>query len=498
MLSIVTTAVLSLIVVASFLYVGYKNRVKSKSAEEYFLMSHSLRRQGFASSYAAASTSVGTVIFFFVVLGLTHGAYILFAPFTLIIGVILFNKILLPRIPNEFFHKNDRHFMGTLGEFVRAKYESRIISLSVMAISLLGLMAILLIELYVGVSIFHVFGSENITSLSIVIICFVLFQYITWGGMNAVVKTDSVQIWVLIMPVIVILLFLASDSSGYSALLSMENIFPNPVISEGGFLLPWSMLLNVLVVNVFLTPSLLRTWQMTASANSRTDVGRGMLLGAIITVFLTMLYVALGIVFYKGIFTSDNPGLINMFEILRDSDENFLSNVLFPAFFVSCLAAMFSTLDSALLPIIHAIWVELKFKENERDGNARELSLSIVPTITFSILVFAIILYVGVFKFMGFDIISWMFTIFSFSIIVAPTIVFAMLLEEGVLRSKIGNIAALVSLAVSFVVAVTLTLFGNRIGNISLIQMNSPLAILAGTVPFAALWLVTKRKRLRV
>jgi hypothetical protein len=115
------------------------------------------------------------------------------------------------------------------------------------------------------------------------------------------------------------------------------------------------------------------------------------------------------------------------------------------------------------------------------------------PLISAGILGFALLLYFVIFRLLGFDLISWMFTIFSFSIVIAPTVIFALRMNPEVLASSLGKMAAFGSLSTGFIVAVSLTLVGNRTGNIALVQLNSPLAALIGFVPFLALHMCKSR-----
>lgn len=472
-----------------FIWSGYKNRIKSGTVYEFFLMGNRLEFADFSKSYAAASTSVGTVIFFFVILGLTHGFYILFAPITLLAGIFIFNKYLLPSIPDYFFNKTQTHFLGTLGEFIYEKYQSNLVKLIVMALSLFGLLAILIIELFVGVSIFKIYNSELVNNLSLIAIAFVVWIYTSFGGMKAVVSTDKIQFWVLLIPVAFLFLYLGTNSNGFSAF-TLDNLFPNPIIFEKGFLLPWPMLLNILIVNLLLTPSLLRTWQMAASSESRENVRKGMLIGALLTVALTTFYVSLGLVFYKGVYlTSSNPSLVNILSTLQLSPEPFLSLVLLPMFFWSCFAAILSTVDSALIPVVHSLWLELKSQRGADMEKIRKAPSAEIPLLGAAVMGFALLLYFAVFKLLQFDLLSWMFTIFTFSIVVSPTVIFALLLDRSVLSSRLGRWTAVISLSVAFVVAIALTLLGNRVGNLAIVQLNSPLGALAGFVPFLALWI---------
>ena len=71
-------------VLVYFLVYGiiYKSNVNT-----YFNCGKQLDRKEFGNSFAAASTSLATVLFFFVTLGLENGLYILISPLSYLIGV---------------------------------------------------------------------------------------------------------------------------------------------------------------------------------------------------------------------------------------------------------------------------------------------------------------------------------------------------------------------------------------------------------------------------
>ena len=130
------------------------------STDSYFNCNRQLGWFEFGNSFAAASTSLATVLFFFVTLGLTNGLYILFSPLSFLLGTWLFGRFMLPRLKEQHYSvSNDgsRTLGSTLGEYIKTRYRSQLVKNTVMIITLLGILAIMLIELFVGVQIFDIF-----------------------------------------------------------------------------------------------------------------------------------------------------------------------------------------------------------------------------------------------------------------------------------------------------------------------------------------------------
>lgn len=494
---LVLNLALSAIVAIYFLWIGINNKPKDNTAREFFLMSGSLESNRLSTSFAAASTSVGTVIFFFVTLGLNFGALILWAPLTLLIGTLLFTKFLLPRIPDYFFNSFSAAPANTLSKFLFERFQNRTVPILVLMCAIAGLMSILVIEIFIGVQIFSIYLGPAYQDFALILIVFVVGYYASTGGMRAVVATDRIQFIIVAIPVLILFLWLMTEGGGFSAANDRALWFP----SSTGIVqpLPWPLILNIATVNLLLAPALLRTWQMAASSN-RQDVGRGMIAGAGLTVLVTALLIALGVVFYRVSFpNTQDIGLVGILDTLATTQNTFLNYVVFPSLFVACLAAIFSTVDSALLPIIHSVWSELHERRQEKKGepNAETGAVELHGGSIYVLIVLslALLLYFGVFRVLGFDVVSWMFTIFSFSIVTAPTIIAALVLDTETLRSRLGRLSAIISVVAALFVAIAITLIGNRTGNLAVIQWNSPLAALVGAAPLITLWYVKRHKR---
>lgn len=489
-------ALLAFILGWVFVIIGLQGYRSIRTSEDYFLAGRTVGTVDFGRSFAAASTSLATVLVFFVTLGIDNGIYILYAPITYCLGVIIFVRVLLPKIEAHGFFQAAGQTSGawsdTLGGYLFSRYQSKVVELAVLLMAIVGLMSILLIEMYVGVQIFRVYVKEEFADVAIVVIAAIVLTYSGMGGMRAVVRTDKWQLFIMFGVSSGLLIWLCWQVWSQGHQVTWNNFFPRPVIFQGGALLPVPLLFNMTVVNILLIPAMLRTWQMAAAAPNAGVVARGMYRGAFGTFILTSIFVLIGILFFLHVYPNSERSLVGLLGALSSSGSWLEQYVLFPAFFLCCLSALISTADSAILPIIHTIWFDILGKTgDEKWDHSDPFRLCVY------VLALALLLYFIVFRLLGFDMVSWLFTIFSFMIIAAPTIVCAVLLPERFLQTKFGCYTALCSLVGGFTIAVAMSLIGARLGRIDLVQLNSPIASVAGFLPFAALggWLSWRTRR---
>lgn len=98
-------ALLAFILGWVFVIIGLQGYRSIRTSEDYFLAGRTVGTVDFGRSFAAASTSLATVLVFFVTLGIDNGIYILYAPITYCLGVIIFVRVLLPKIEAHGFFR---------------------------------------------------------------------------------------------------------------------------------------------------------------------------------------------------------------------------------------------------------------------------------------------------------------------------------------------------------------------------------------------------------
>jgi Na+/proline symporter len=489
-------ALVALAVCLFFLVQGAVYYREIKDGEAFFLYNRRLPSGEYSASFAAASTSLATVLFFFVTMGVEHGIYILFAPLTYVLGCYLYIKLLLAHLEKQGFFSEGvsyalkgRITVGTtLGNYIEQRYQSRTVKFSVIIVTLIGMISILLIELYVGVNIFSIYLKPQFVDLALFGVAFVVFAYTGLGGFISAVKTDIFQLILMFLSTCILLVWLVWTSVHNSTFPTIETFLVHPPVFKGGILLPYTLLFNILIVNLLLIPALLRTWQMAAASSTSKDVKKGIINGAGLTVLLTAMFIFLGILFFRSVFPEAKLSLIGMLNALYTSQNSLVSFIIFPLFFAGCLAALISTADSALAPILQSLFYDFrKFPWKHR----------YVLLLTVLLFIITIGLYFIVFRILGFNLITWLFTIFSFLIVSAPSIIFAVVAPDNMVSEKSSRITAIISIWGGLILAIALSIIGNKLKVIELVQLNSPLASLFGSLCFLILWLRYKAKQRR-
>jgi Na+/proline symporter len=489
-------------VIIFFLIQGLTAFKRKQTEDSYFLVNRNLTTSEFSYSFAAASTSLATVLFFFTVLGLDFGLYIFYAPLTYVIGVWVFNKVLLPKLSQQGYFDNTKQITATtfgaigttLGNYILHRLNSKLLKYTVIILTLIGMMSILLIELYVGVNIFAVYFKPEFSHIALIVLTIVVFLYTGFGGFEAVVKTDKYQFKLILFATLSFLAWLVYKLFDDGIGLKSADFFGISLPISKGIALPYPLIFNMLAVNVLLIPSMLRTWQMASATGNAETVKKGNIQGVKMTFLLTAAFVLIGILFFKYIFpinTGETPAsLIMIFNKLNASSDFIGSYIILPIFFSACLAALLSTADSALMPIMQSLVQDFGTVKPNRAFPLRKLV--IVSLLLFSV---TLGLYFIVFKVLNFDLINWLYTIFSFLIICSPLVFFAVLAPERLLQKKFTNHMLFIVLIIGFAIAIGLSIYGNSVKNQAITMLNSPISCGFISVIYLTYYFIHKNRK---
>jgi len=182
------------------------------------------------------------------------------------------------------------------------------------------------------------------------------------------------------------------------------------LVPEETKILPLSLLLNILCVNLFFNVVTLRAWQIALSSESLKEATLGTWQGVVWLILVSLVFFVLGYIF---------PSSVNVaFESFINQLSDF--TLLLALFTCGCLSALISTADSAILAILHNVVSE--------NGWRRALRLWLIGLFTLVILSYYL-----VFKGLKYDFTTWLFTIFSLSVISGPMILLAVFTETNIL-----------------------------------------------------------------
>ncbi|MDF1722402.1 MAG: hypothetical protein P1U65_17140 [Minwuia sp.] len=427
-------AAFSLIILLYFVYVGINSYVKIQTQRDFFLLGKHLNKKQFSGSFAASSTSLATALIFFVTLGSFFGIPILLAPLTYFLGALLFAKFINKRGITDTLESGTSLF-----QFLSKTTRSSNTSFMICLVPALGVLSILLIELYVGVSIFSVFAAPGTVNLqlSLAFVSAIILLYTAIGGFPAVVRTDLIQwslIWLGALTTLGICLYLVITRLTETASIPKIDWFPNPMFGDGFVILPIAITANVIVVNIFLQFTQLRTWQMVAASESIQVLRVGIVNGAFSTALLWSFFAIVGIV--SGPLLGLDTQTIDAFlRSMARSESPLIAYIALPIFFVACLSALISTADSALLPLSQFVC--------EKSGI--DQSNLLLPRIWIAIfLLIANGMYYVIFTLLGYNFLQLLFTIFGLVIVTGPVVITALFAPE-VMRLPIVQKTAVLS-----------------------------------------------------
>ncbi|WP_425092926.1 hypothetical protein [Tropicimonas sp. S265A] len=456
-------AVLGIFLLVVFFATGMGRFTPNPSYSNYFLASRSVDKSTNSASYIARFTSLATVLGFFLIFSRFDGLFLLVAPITVFLGIYIFVWIMRRYI---FLRDDAGQPFSSMSAMVGDFYGSTTIGRIASSISIFTVFCILLIELYVGVQILSLFieDTDPLIPISMIIISIPVFLYVCAGGLETVVVTDKLQSSLMWLFVIALLVYVLATGS-----LTVEKALPRPAISEGVFLLPYALLANIMVVNIFLFPTLYSTWQMRFASQSDDDFVAGTMRGALGVTFLWFALVLCGIGL-GSFLPGEVMSIAELAQALANAEDFLVKWLLFPLFFAASLSALFSTADSAIVPIVQSCYDIARKRE-------RSFSRLLAISLTIVLLIVCIFVYILVFGILNYNFINFLFSVFAFAISIAPIILWMFLYPKDPFSKSRANFFALFAV-LGFIVALAVSSYGNLLSNAALVQLSAPIALL--------------------
>ena len=174
-----------------------------------------LKSNSFSATLIASGTSLATVVFFFLTTGKMYGLWLIIAPISYSFGLLLLKRI-FEKISNEIPYDQ----LGTISQFLEYRTGSKLLGLLADLCSVLGFIAILLIEVIIGVQIFNYFVEvENIQLFAFISIMVIISVYVLHGGYRAVIESDQWQYRLMVAGIYILFFYVL-----YIILIKPENI----------------------------------------------------------------------------------------------------------------------------------------------------------------------------------------------------------------------------------------------------------------------------------
>ena len=449
-------ALLGLLVLFIFFVIGAYQFRQIRTYDAFYLRSRDLEGGEYASSFAASSTSFATVMIWFIAFGSSEGLPLLYCALTYFIGAWVFTLFTPVIAKHDFFTKGH-----TLGEFMYRLYESRAVAISISLVAATGLLCILLIELYVGATLFSIYSKANVPGaipIGVAVLAICVFGYSALGGFPGVVRSDKVQMLLILTAGAAVPLILWIDPPTTSVF-TADRLLPSPLVSwpddplsNGRLIISLPLFVNLLFVNILVFPAQMRQWQMAAACKSPADMRSGLIKGGIVNTVAWGMFILLGVLvgLHYPVAPGETPNFDGILTMLSSSDSFVVSYVAFPLLFIACLAALLSTADSAIIPLSQAI------TDDCLDEKYHTVWVGRVVILTLAL--FALALYYVAFVYLRIDFMNLLFTLWGLLIVLAPAIGFAMLLPTMAKATR-GKVAGFCSIWVGLILTLGIIIF---------------------------------------
>jgi Na+/proline symporter len=328
---------LGMLMVSGYVYISLTKSEKTFSLDEFFYHSHKTTSRKYGASVAAASTSLATVILFFITGVEQYGIFLLWCGITYFLGQIGILFLLKES-------KVRTTQLTTVADFWLDFSKCRMSSLIVAILTALAFIFMLFLELFIGSEILSYYlGDSQLSSLlSFLFLIIIVAAYVFRGGMYAVFKSDLWQYTLMLIAMIV----LAICSLLYTMPLAppKEGVFSVLTANDETELILF--LIWVTIQNLTLPFTQLSSWQRLASTSSVDSAYSGIKKIAFGFSLLWLLPVLSMLLFMYYGKTFSN--IAELFDFFRNSN-NLIIYISYAIIFVGFSSALFSTADSALI-----------------------------------------------------------------------------------------------------------------------------------------------------
>ena len=339
-----------IIVVVYFILIfliAISGRVKSKSAEEYFLSNRNLKW------YSIALSTIATNVQGYQFLGMMGSAYLYgLAQANLEInaiqGILIATFIFIP------IYLREKIF--TITDFIEKKLGKKIAlfySLSNIALfATITLGAALFWGAYAAEMVFSeqllFLHSNRIVRIGILIFCLGVFSaiYTYLGGLNAVVKTDIIQFLILLTGGAIVCYFSINALGGWEQLYIKTPEKMHLHLSSDHPVLPWTHLLGLFFLNINYWCANQSIMQRAIAAKNLSHAQSGLMIGGFLKYLMAIVIVIPGIALFGILGDSFNepdlafPYLVNTYLPVG------LKGIVLCGLFASLMSTIDSTFNS--------------------------------------------------------------------------------------------------------------------------------------------------------
>lgn len=408
-----------------FVLLATKRSNDPTTIESVLLADRKVKSRQFGTSFAAASTSLATVLIFFIGTSEFYGIALLWCGATYLGGQALFLSWMK--------HINiDTHDLTSNADFVLDQTQSKSAAFCIAFMTTAAFLLILFMELYVGSEILSYYFDLPTglgKGLAFLGLGTAVILYVRLGGLKVVLRTDVWQYYLMISACLALLAFawLVPGSENV-----VESTASNPWLGSATNIQLGLFMLWILILNLTLPFTQLSSWQRLAATSSTKEAWDGLkrsILGFLIIWMLPV--ISLVILDHKGFTTTTLSGL---FDILRAGGSD-LTLAFYPIIFVGFASALFSTADTALIALQFSLSDKSTFGPRISKMNERRLEQFFLIITMGTVLALAVV-YGLAESGLGSWFIPLIYTIFSLLTIAAPQVIYSILERSGRIKNR--------------------------------------------------------------
>ncbi len=462
----------------------------------------------FALTLVASGTSLSTVFVFFLTASSLFGWWLLLSPLMFGLGNWFTFVVFRRTVAKGYFRTERPGTEGAAGlvPFLGQCFTgSKAVGLFLMLLTVVNLLAVLVLELIVGVEVItylvqNVFGVQVTPFAAFIVFAIsmiLLLGYVQFGGFRAVVASDVWQLkamkWGVLLALASVLIY-GWRSTGVSA--NWGALVKVPPVA-----ILWGFIVNVFLANMFAPVSQEASWQrFRAFATSEGfNLRDALKLSVSRSIFLWVCLMLLAFALQVFVIPAEAAKMTSMsgvLEVIRVLNDWWFPLCVFPIMAVAALTAMYSTADTCVSALLYLGQYSFVFAGKSRQNeasNKRQIPLAITA-------IFVVSMFAYAFVRLWFDpsILQLIFSVFSNLVVIAPTVITTALWHpspDGVInKRRTGFVLASLVLgtAAYWVSAMAAIVMGQDF--LWLSQLSIALGLFFAGVPVAILWVMERKK----
>jgi len=410
----ITTLSLYLIAFTFILYLSisiYDSYI-IKDVDDFFLAGRQLSSSSFVLNSVGTNYSFLTAIFVLSFWGLTFGGGAWWSIVTFAISFFLFaiQKFSLAGQSDFLKHGNTVH------EFIGNRFGSRVLRVIASLATSFAYLGYFIASVYVAASFFSPAVGVGVWPL-VLFLALATIAYTTLGGFKSVVKTDSIQILlILIGSIVIFYAILSSDVSLGSVVERSLNAreFFQP---ERGFI----YILALFLINGLWNFFAMDMWQRSISTGETESVIKGSLSSGVVWSLISVPAVLLGV--FVGL--AHQGGAIETPTALVQTFVGFLeSSWAVALFYTSLVGALISSQDSNLAALAQTLYTDIwsASSDSQHKNDNSHFSLSDARWTVVLSGAFGVGLLYVVTTLLDFNLVTFLLTFFSAQLILFPLV----------------------------------------------------------------------------